>query len=226
MKVIQTKSESYGSFGKCQQHKHPKGATMRIHNGITYDQVHGIDDPRRANFIHLYQTIFSEPPWEETWSDQEVIDRAWEPLVGNGCLFLALDGDTPIGFGGASTLAGGIAEFSHDFLLEHRHMLGFPLENAVYMSELAVLSGYRRRGIATQLVYERLMWAKSQGLTHFIFTTAEDGSNSKTLYLEKLGGHVIPGLRQEYNEEDGGQSKAKYRVYIGGSITNAFFTNR
>lgn len=173
----------------------------------------------RRGFIRVYQEVFAGPPYWETYSPEQVLISAWQPHLDKGCIFLALDAHRVVGLACSIPLLnlkpgepnGDVC----DFLLRQND-LPFSWEKTCYMSELAVLQGYRGQGIGHEFIRRRFSWAKALEIDNYVMRTAAEGSLSLGLYL-KLGAQQLNGEHQDVSEI-GVPSASTRRVYLYGAI--------
>ena len=98
----------------------------------------------RATFAGAYQDIFSEPPYNERFYPSEAQSVLAQHLsVSGNITLLAVKGRARVvGFGIAIPVAKKL-----DIVRELRGLL--PVKHTFYLSELGVLSSYRRRGLGS-----------------------------------------------------------------------------
>lgn len=182
-----------------------------------------------AGFINVYKEAFGGPPYNETYTDEEV--RAiWDEHFAHGRIILAKHGGKVVGLGCSVPLNRAPQEIQ-DFLAMCKRKgyldmckrkgylpVDFTFENAWYMSELAVLEEYRNQGIAYQLVRHRLIDVSHGRSAFYVMRTAAAKSNSMHLYL-RAGAEVIPEVHDisdsDQVKENG--SKSEERIYLFGS---------
>lgn len=196
------------------------GVTLRsnvsivcAYDDITYMQVKKDDPVLFAGFANVYKSAFAEAPYFESYEDSWVYENVWLPHLQtpNAAIFLAMEGDTVVALACClPTLAEKkVASFLQDFQQGE-----FFVDTSMYMSELATLAPYRKIGIASELVKQRIDWAKSRGFKTVVMRTASEGSNSANLYL-RLGGKVLSGAIQNVAENlDEVASSSEKRLYI------------
>ncbi|MGF7229645.1 MAG: GNAT family N-acetyltransferase [Candidatus Saccharibacteria bacterium] len=174
----------------------------------------------RLGFIRAYQEAFGGPPYNEQYSDDDVLDHVWHPHVEDGIVILAIENEKVVGFGCALPVLKAPDEVQR-FLSDSEHYTG-DLQKTWYMSELGVINTHRGRGIAYELVRHRMLTICHRGDMHYAFRTAAMGSNSIHLY-RKIGAQEIPELQ---NVGDTDQvvvngSESTQRVYLFGDIADA-----
>jgi len=187
-----------------------------IGNEIQYVQVNAANARHyQMGFTKVYKEAFSEPPYFEDYTDEQVVATAWQPHLLKGSIFLALADQQVIGLGCSLPLAHMDKEDPNIEAcnsLRNFPDLPFDWRQACYMSELAVQPDFRRRGIGRELIQRRLAWAKEHGINYYVMRTAAVGSNSLTLY-SKLGAKQIPGLEQDVSKT-GVNSASKKRIFL------------
>lgn len=128
--------------------------------------------------IELYQLAFSEPPWNETWTQEQVQED----------LEFALQQESPIILVAEKTSLLGFA-WGYSLPLEKFPFLSGITNNASYMDEIAVLSNKRTKGIGTLLGLEYLKIA-TPNFAEVILRTDERNTSSMTLF-KKLGFYPV-----------------------------------
>lgn len=161
------------------------------------DYIHVTADPAdhlRNAFINVYKEAFGGHPYFETYTDEQVLNDTWSPHFAKGIIVLALDGENVVGLGCAKPVSEAPPE-DQSFLKACREngWLTVHTDTMWYMSELAVLTNYRRKGIGYRLVCERLKRILALGGDHYSFRTASQGSNSAQLYTN-IGAVKLPGV--------------------------------
>ena len=191
-------------------------------NDIRFVEVGEDFDPAHLEgFIYVYQRAFNEAPYFEPYEGEgntaeNVTAHVWTPHLRDGCIVLALEGNLVVGLGCCMRVDQWLHDdafqtFIHDNI---PHMPDVP-EKTCFMSEVAVRSSHRRKGIGSQLILDRINWGRRLGFTNYLMRTADEGSNSKAMY-KKLGARVIPDLVQDvttHAEKVG--SASQRRIFIG-----------
>lgn len=135
------------------------------------------------NLIKLYQDIFSQPPYNENFSSEDV-SIFFKEYVDDGKLFLAFDQGKVIGFG-ASLPIESVSQIKK--IIED---VGGETENCWYMADLGVEEAYRGKKIALTLVQKRID-ATPEG-SKILMRTSVDNIASQSLY-RSLGFKDVPG---------------------------------
>jgi ribosomal protein S18 acetylase RimI-like enzyme len=134
--------------------------------------------------IEVYQSAFAEPPWNETWTSEQVIED----------LELALSQKDPIVL---------VAD-ENNMLLGMTWRYRLPLDkfpflegrvksNCSYMDEIAVRGNYRKRGIGRMLGNAYLLETKMQRMNEVALRT--DERNEASMALFKSIGFGLLGIR-------------------------------
>lgn len=170
-------------------------------------------------FVHVYQEAFREEPWNEHHPAIDVHRKVLARHLPHCALIAAVD-DQVVGLAGAYPVLDDLdgSNVARDFLVANQRLIPFDLDRTIYMSELAVLPEFRRRGIGLALTNARLDWARENGFKSFLMRTAEEGSLSKELYDKRIpGAFQIGGLIQDVSLETVKSASAR-RIYIGGHL--------
>lgn len=137
--------------------------------------------PYYSSFIKAYQDIFSAPPYNEHFSDDEVKSILDSQFSHESAInLLAVNNENSvIGFGLAIPV-----EHRSDIA---RHLRGLiPIKHTFYFSELGVLSEWRRKGIGRLLTEMRLSLIDASCYSQVLLRTAETPDSSYEMY-KKLG---------------------------------------
>ena len=144
----------------------------------------------RDGFIKLYQESFSEPPYNETWSYETVLDT-WNVHLNNGLIVVCLFNDIVIGFvcGYQAKLkvTKDIDQMTNK-LESTNKLLDFDLDKTIYVSELAVMKEHRGRGIAKTLVAILFNEFKKNGMIHYFMRSDLNNSQSAPLFIRYFNG--------------------------------------
>jgi GNAT superfamily N-acetyltransferase len=180
-------------------------------------------DYLRDGFVEVYREAFSGYPYFETYESEEVQSDVWLPHLAKGIIVIAQDGGRVVGLGCAKPVFEAPLE-DQAFLRICRENQSLPhgTDTMWYMSEMAVLNEYRRKGIGYQLVNERLKRILTLGGQHYSFRTASQGSNSARLYLN-IGAKQLPGV-VDVSKTDQVQvnaSQSHERLFFHGQCTEA-----
>lgn len=145
----------------------------------------------KQGLIDLYKSVFSEPPYEESFDDEQVT-HIFETLFLQGMVLLAREHtDAVIGFCASLPLVleREIALLAADFDIQ--------VEKAWYFAELGVALTHRRKGIAQQLVLSLIENTPSPTL---VMRTASENIASQQVNAG-VGFQVIPGMEQTVVQE-------------------------
>lgn len=147
------------------------------------------NDQYKDSFFRLYHKIFDEDSYNETWTNDDIIETDTWKVYNKQCFVLAVDdNDQVIGFVCAGHLPKDrdamkvldAEDFSKSFNPDH----------FLYIAELAVDSKHRRRGIAQQLLQKCFQYAEQHLLVFWILQTLSKNLSSCSLY-HKIGGKSI-----------------------------------
>jgi GNAT superfamily N-acetyltransferase len=134
-----------------------------------------------AAFVGAYQSIWSEPPYNERFFPDEaaaVLTRALEH-EGNITLLAVRPSGVVVGFGIAYPVRA-----KSDVARDIRGLL--PIEDTFYFAELGVLEHWRVRGLGRQLVDLRLQLIDRQRWRHVLLRTSASRNTSYEMY-RKMG---------------------------------------
>ncbi|MFT5679672.1 MAG: GNAT superfamily N-acetyltransferase [Myxococcota bacterium] len=156
--------------------------------------------PYRASFVGAYQTIFSEPPYNERFTPEE----AWGVLHRNlytleNLTLLAIRGKNEVvGFGFAVPVMA-----RRDITRELAGLI--PLRHSYYLAELGVLESVRGTGLGSMLVQQRIANIDKDRYTHVVLRTSATKTTSYNMYLrlgfDDMGVYMeVPSVRQDGRE--------------------------
>lgn len=195
---------------------------------VVIKEFKGSSDDLIANeFISLYKKVFAEAPYFESYENKWIFDNVWQYHLLKGCIFLAFDNDLLVGFG-CSVGLDKVSEFLPNssqldpifkvktFLIKEASNY-IDINSSIYMSEIAVHPDYRRQGIGSLLVKKRWNWGKNNNYQFYIMRTADNHSNSRSLY-EKLEARLLPVIQDVSDHAAIVKSSSQRRVYLFGSL--------
>lgn len=165
-------------------------------------------------FSDIYIKSFSGIPYFESYDSDWVFENVWKTHLKDGVIVLALEGEKVVGVSCSMPLVKSISQYNFINSLEKKP---FDPKTAIYMSELAVDSKYRCLGIGSQLVKERLKWAKERNFSHFVMRTAAVGSNSLHLY-KRIGASEISQKQKIDTDNIEIETASTERIYLYGDI--------
>ena len=174
----------------------------------------------RQGFIDAYKEAFEGPPYNESYTDQEVADEILDPHDRDGLVMYATKGGKLIGFGCALPFNKSPDEVQK-FLMELEESGDVPPEfdyrNAWYMSELGVLNEFRGVGAAWELIMQRMISVAHWGGSQFFMRTAAIGSNSAPMYA-KCGAKPLLRLQDVSGTTQATENHTQslHRIYLWG----------
>lgn len=170
--------------------------------------------PFFPSFIGAYQTIFSEPPYNELFypTDAESVLRHVLQTPGHLSL-LALRGPIEVvGFGLAVPL------ISRKDVARHIQGL-LPIPHTFYLAELGVLSQYRGKRLGRELVRLRLEMIP-RSFTHVLLRTSATRHASYDMYL-KMGFEDIGVYMEVQSRRTDGRVTTDRRLFLSQSLHEA-----
>lgn len=124
-----------------------------------------------SDFFNVYK-IYRNPPYCEAWTEEEII-KEYEKIKQNGKLF---------GYYIQKKCIGIVS------LIENNQPLKFNSNiNAIYLSDLAVLSDYRKSLVALELVNFAIKYAKQNSFDKIYLRTLKDSSSYEFSLFKKMG---------------------------------------
>lgn len=149
-----------------------------------------------------YCDIYGEAPWNEKWSMDEAL-KVCEQYAKEGILY---------GTFWCRELTGFIAIMPYEVGV-HPVKYG-KNERILYLSDVAVLSSYRKNGIGSNLIKRVIRYAKKFEYDRIYLRTNKVGSMSKSIAM-KLGFTVMEGVEQEVMmERTGGKVEPDTRIFL------------
>jgi len=140
--------------------------------------------------VKLYQQIFSDAPYFEEFTDEEVT-AYYDYYFKNGLISVAKDEREIIGF------AATVALYTEPEIAELSKKFGIDPDTTLYFAELGVTKELRRQGIGERICQEQLR-KLSKGAT-ILVRTAADNFIAQTLY-KKLGFQEVIGMKQDVSQ--------------------------
>lgn len=138
-------------------------------NSINYSNI-------KQQFMALYIEVFSEYPFFESFSEEEVSDMFDSYSKSDSCLYCVTQENLLIGFGAGIPLKDCSTDFKN---IVKKHL---NIEECYYNADVAVLKDYRNHGIGTHLIELRIKEAADRGFKYMVMRTAKKGSFSKSIY--------------------------------------------
>ncbi len=162
-----------------------------LHQPVSLHRISSAEEfePYARSAGALYVSVFRDAPYHERFSI-DVAAGFLRDIAAHeqGVFFLALDGETVVGFSGAVPLTEEpkIVECLADRITA---------ESAYYMSELGVAHAYRGRGLSHDLINARLE-AIPAGFDTIVVRTSVDNQTTQHLYRDVRGYRELDGARQ------------------------------
>lgn len=125
----------------------------------------------------LYGEVFSEPPWNETWTTEATLQAVSNPLLR---WWIAIHDDRVVGF--VAGCIGSSEEIEKGFKIPPGVLLG---EKVGYLAELGVAAEFRRNGLARRLTTKLLDSFREEETDSFAVRT-RPGTGNYPWYLGKL----------------------------------------
>jgi GNAT superfamily N-acetyltransferase len=172
-------------------------------------RIEQTSDVAQSGFIAVYIAAFSESPYFESYTEEQVRAEVFQPHVPH-LVLVAEQEEEVIGILCAYPVAAnltGILDF-----LQGQHDIPAPLGNIIYLSELATLSAHRKRGIGKSLMLRAMQLAYANGYSHVAMRTAEFGSGSLRLF-ESLGATRFSNV-QTIDPLSGVASQSPRRIWL------------
>lgn len=140
----------------------------------------------QGGLITLYQDIFSQPPYLESFTANEV-QQFFDEYLQEGLLFVSRDERSVVGFGAAMPMN------KVSSVVEVLRANEVNTQNMWYMADLGVAASLRRNGIGKKLVEARLQKMPQGSIA--VMRTSIENLPSQTLY-RSLGFETLPNVRQ------------------------------
>lgn len=175
--------------------------------------------PYRASFAGAYQTIFSEPPYNERYFPSEA-QAMLDTYVGmpESIVLLAVKGTSSVvGFGIAVPLRSRPSV--------SRELAGLvPVQHTFYLAELGVLSSARGQGLGRALVQRRVDLIDKTRYTHVALRTSAVRNASYEMYMrmgfDDMGVYMeVPSRRQD------GRVTTDRRLFLSMVLTDELGTS-
>lgn len=127
-----------------------------------------------TSVVAIYQAAFAEPPWNEMWSDDEVISDLRFAMQQPKTVVLVAEVDEQV------------VGMTWGYQLPQKKFGFLPTKNFSYLDEMAVSRIVRQQGIGTALGNAYIESVKSQGLPGVVLRTDRRNTSSMALF-GKLG---------------------------------------
>jgi len=164
---------------------------------VVFTTIRTYEPEDKNGIVLLYQAVFAEPPWCESWDADEVGQDLDYALSQESPIVLVAKNSELVGF-----------TWGYRLKLENFNWLtGRVSDNTAYMDEIAVKTGSRLKGVGTLLGNRFLDLAAKQGLSEVVLRTDERNDASMALF-RKLGFRQL-GVRDPRYPE---------RIYLGREV--------
>jgi len=166
-----------------------------------------LDRTMREGLRELYKEIFSQPPYCEKFTDEDV-ELIFSEYLERGILFVGRNKESVVGFGAALPLnqVPAIEDMAAEFNLNAK--------NAWYMADLGVAENYRRFGLGKKLVTARLEAIQTKGGKMVLMRTSANNIASQSLY-QGLGFLRVDGMIQEVSQRRvTGETETDKRIFM------------
>jgi ribosomal protein S18 acetylase RimI-like enzyme len=185
------------------------GVLIASGNGLSYRRITDETDSAIPEFLETYRHSFAGAPYFEVYDDEFIMNEVVRPHLSNWLCVAELSGKV-VGLACAHPLVGG----QHPEILAYlqQEQVPFPLDAAIYLSELAVRSSARGMGIGSMLARLTYGEAAKNGFSFYVTRTAAVGSNSLRIF-KQLGGIELPFIQPF---EGGVPSSSSSRVWLYG----------
>ncbi len=165
------------------------------------------EEPTLSSLIRSFQKVFSEPPWEEQWDENNVLHKITREAGGKDSFLVVMQGNENL----ISGFSWGALVKIHELASRVSLSIGSTMDNLedivalvgpgriVYFDEFAILSGFRRGVDPVRfLLRPALELGYRQGVTRTIFWSTP---GSRIVPLAKMMGYEIIGRRNLRSKE-------------------------
>jgi len=156
----------------------------------------------KQGLTDLYIDVFSQPPYEEKFSQEEVKDF-FNDYLSFGKIFICQKQNTIIGFSASLPLS------KEPELSELLSSKGVNTKNIIYFAELGVSQESRQKGIGEKLTQSLL---NSTGNQSAILRTSENNIKAISLY-QKIGFQKLPVIQEVTQMRTSGEIVSDRRVF-------------
>ena len=156
---------------------------------ITAENAHLYQD----KCIELYQRCFKEPPYNEDWPYNTVLE-IWKLHRDSGHIVTYQIDDKLVGFIYGYRAGLKINDDIDQMMKEVTTAdisLDFDLNDTMYISELAVMKEHRRKGIARALADHLFKISKTNAMTHYLLRSDLNNSQSAPLFIKYYNGKQL-----------------------------------
>ncbi len=161
-----------------------------------------LDIAFNQGLIDLYINVFSQPPYEEKFSPEEVKDF-FNDYLNSGKIFVCQNQNEIIGFSASIPLS------KEPTLSELLSSKGINTKDITYFAELGVSEKFRKKGIGKKLTQSLL---DSTGNQSAILRTSENNIKAISLY-QKIGFQKLPVVQEVSQMRTNGETVSDRRVF-------------
>lgn len=160
--------------------------------------------------VELYKNIFSQAPYFESFTDEQVA-KIFSEYLRNGILFIARDRSSVVGFGAAIPIS---TVKNIESLLSDNYI---DPTTSWYMADLGIREDLRRNSLGKELVQKRIQ-SLPPGTTTVVMRTSIDNYKSQALY-ESLGFTALVDTHQNVGQTRiDGQTAYDRRIYLAKTL--------
>ena len=139
------------------------------------------------DFAKVYM-VFSEPPYNEEYTEDEILD-IFEEYNQKGYIYGAYNEDECVGLVAIERGA------------KKDQPVSFEDENVMYLADVAVMNKYRRTGLGSQLMLYAVLESKALGYKKMYMRTLEKEKSMSYGIAKKIGFKQIPNVFQDVERE-------------------------
>lgn len=165
-----------------------------------------LEDAFMRGLVQLYQDVFADPPYEESF-DPEEVKGFFELYLLSGLLLISekKDSNEVIGFAAAVPL------ILEEAIAKIASEQGFDVDKTWYYADLGVDKKYRRQKIASLLVQKMIGEKPAETL---LMRTSENNIASQRVNMQQ-GFELVEGMEQQVEQlRQDGTVQADRRIFL------------
>lgn len=152
------------------------------------------------DFRRIYK-VFGEKPYEEKYTEED-FREIYDEYISKGKIFGAYVNDELVGI------------IAITYGAKSSQPISFGDKKVLYLSDVAVDSEFRKRGLGTRLMAYVIATGKQEKFNTIYMRTLKEGSMSASI-AKKLGFSVIEGVEQDVTTESiYGTSQTKKNIFL------------